>query len=211
MPHPEPEAPRPGAAAHELTFVGLFAEFDSDDAIVHAARQMAELGYRCLDAYTPRPVEALESVVAPQRSNLNRTVFAAGVWGAATGLGIQWLVNGVDYPLNVGGRLPFGLPAFIPITFEAMVLLGSLAAFFGCLHRGRLPWLSHPVFEIPGFERASVDRFFLLVESPEPGAREDEARERLLELGALRVVPASPPDDRGNPERHTLFPREGWP
>ena len=32
----------------------------------------------------------------------------------------------------------------------------------------RLPQLNHPVFAVPGFERASDDRFFLMISSRDP-------------------------------------------
>ena len=177
--------------AAELARRGQYAAFASDDAAVAAARHLAQQGCQLLDAYTPRPVEALEELVEPGRSNLNRSVFVAGCLGAVTGLGLQWFCNAWDYPLNVGGRPPFALPAFIPITFEATVLFAACAAFFGFMWRAGLPWLTHPAFEVPGFERASVDQFFLLV-GPAPALSEEALGELLLELGALSVSPHPP-------------------
>jgi hypothetical protein len=172
--------------AGELARLAFYAEFASDDAAVHAARRLVEAGHGVLDAFTPRPVVALEELVAPGRSNLNRTVFVAGVAGACTGLGLEWACNAWDYPLNVGGRPPFALPAYISIAFEAMVLFAALAAFFGFMHRAGLPWLAHPAFDVPGFERASNDRFFLLVERTSSNG--EELRALLGELGALGVT-----------------------
>lgn len=173
--------------ADELAIRGFYAEFASDAAAVDAARRLIERGHAVLDAFTPRPVAALEEVVAPGRSSLNRTVFVWGAVGACTGLGIEWACNAWDYPLNVGGRPPFALPAYIPITFEAMVLFAAVAAFFGFMHRAGLPWLAHPAFDVPGFERASNDRFFLLVERTSDN--DEELRALLGELGALSVSP----------------------
>ncbi len=169
----------------------FYAEFGSSDGAVAAARALVARGHTLLDAFTPRPIAALEEVVAPGRSNLNRTVFIWGLIGGLTGLGIEWGCNAWDYPLNVGGRPPFALPAYIPITFEATVLFAAFAAFFGFMHRAGLPWLSHPSFDVPGFERASIDRFFLLVERP-LGGEGDALQTSLFELGALNVV-ATPP------------------
>src|SRR5262245_45533815 len=117
----------------------LLAEFASESAIVEAARALRERGYHALDAITPRPIEALQDLLAPVRSSLPRTVWVSGLAGAITGLGVQWFCNAWDYPINVGGRPPFSAPAFIPITFEIAVLFAALAAFFGVLHRMRLP------------------------------------------------------------------------
>jgi hypothetical protein len=50
-----------------------------------------------------------------------------------------------------------------------------------------LPRLHHPVFEVEGFERASVDRFWLGVD--EADAHFDErVSDELARLGALRCA-----------------------
>jgi Protein of unknown function (DUF3341) len=174
---------------------GLAAEFESESAILAAAEALRQRSRATLDALTPRPIEALQDLIAPERSTLPRTVFVAGVCGALTGLGVQWWCNAVDYPLNVGGRPPFSLPAFIPITFEIMVLFAALATFFGVLYRMRLPRLAHPVFDAPGIASASIDRFWLVVADDDPGLDEERARALLSELGAARIarIPEPPP------------------
>jgi hypothetical protein len=164
---------------------GLIAEFATDGAIVDAARALCDSGYRQLDAFVPRPVEALEELIAPRRSNLPRSVLIGAVLGAISGLGVEWFCNAWDYPLNVGGRPPFSLPAFIPITFEILVLFGSLTAFFGVLHRMRLPRLTDPVFEVHDFESASIDHFWLYVGADDPRFRAAELEELLPQHGCL--------------------------
>jgi hypothetical protein len=167
---------------------GVLAEFASGDAIVAAAEALRERGFRELDAFTPRPIEALEDAIAPGRSTLPRTVFIAGALGAAVGLGTQWFCNTWDMPLNVGGRPPFSLPAFIPITFELMVLFAAVAAFFGVLSRAGLPHLTHPVFDVAAFARASDDRFWLFVSRDDACYRVDETERLLHELGCVTLV-----------------------
>jgi hypothetical protein len=178
---------------------GLVAEFTADDAIVRAARDLRGRGYRELDAFVPRPVEGLEQALQLGRSNLNRGVLLAGVLGAATGLLVQWYCNGWDYPLNVGGRPPFSLPAFIPITFEIMVLFASLTAFVMSLRRGKLPWLTHPLFYVDGFERVSSDRFWLWVGGDDPVFAVERTRETLQELGAETIHEVPDADARAQP------------
>jgi hypothetical protein len=163
---------------------GLMVEFASGDAIVAATRALTERGFRELDGFTPRPIEALQTLLAPTRSTLPRSVFIAGACGASLALGTQWFCNAWDYPLNVGGRPPFSLPAFIPITFELMVLFAALTAFFGVLHRAGLPNLTHP---------ASVDRFWLFVSTAEPSYQREETERLLHQHGCVSIV-AIPPE-----------------
>ena len=188
---------------------GLIAEFSSAGALVRAAGALRELGYVELDAITPRPIEALDEVLSLPRSSLPRSVFVAGVLGIATALAVQWYCNSFDYPLNVGGRPPFSLPAFIPITFEIMVLFAALTAFFAVLHRMHLPRLAHPVFDTPGIEGASIDRFFLVVSERDPKFDPQQTGRALAPLepeqivffpgGAPLEVPAAPPAEEAKP------------
>jgi hypothetical protein len=166
---------------------GWLAAFPSDSAILAAARAIHERGLRDVDAFLPRPIEALEELLTPERSGLPRPVLIAAAIGAITGLGVQWFCNTWDLPLNVGGRPPFSLPAFIPITFEITVLFGAVTAFFSALLRMGLPHLSHPVFETEGFERASIDHFWLYVGADDQKFEADPVAQLLRDHGALAV------------------------
>jgi hypothetical protein len=185
---------------------GLMAEFDSDHAIVAAAKRLRALGYARLDAFTPRPIDALQDILIPKRSSLPRSVLIAGICGGLTGLGVEWFCNAWDYPLNVGGRPPFSLPAFIPICFEMIVLFAALSAFFGTLYRAGFPRLAHPVFAVANFERASLDRFWLFVSAEDANFRMPDTAQLLIELGCLQVI-APPPSAAASTEHAPPMPR----
>jgi hypothetical protein len=168
---------------------GLLAEFPSADALLAGTSALTALGYREVETYTPFPLPGMEARPGRRRGRLPRFVFAGGLVGAILGYGIQWYANVWVYPLRVGGRPAHAVPAFIPATFEAMVLGAALVAFVGLLVALRLPELWHPVFEVEGFERASVDRFWLAVGDRDPLFDSDRTSSALTELGPLRVVP----------------------
>ena len=96
------------------------------------------------------------------RSRLNWIVFAAGLLGGGAAYFLQWWFNVVDYPLNIGGRPYHSALAFMPITFEMTVLSRRLRGADprrSCSAGYRALW--QPVFEVDGFERATIDRFWL--------------------------------------------------
>jgi hypothetical protein len=108
----------------------------------------------------------------------------AGFGAAAAMYGLQWYSAVVAYPLNSGGRPLHSWPVFTLVPFEFGVLAAALAGFATMLWACGLPRLNHPVHDMPQFERASQDRFLLLV-APKDGPA--PLRRRLEEAGALLV------------------------
>src|SRR5438270_4642308 len=95
---------------------------------------------------------------------------------------MQWYANAVSYPLNVGGRPVHSWPAFIPVTFELTILAAASTAFFAVFICSGVPRLHHPLFDLPQFERASQDHFFLCIELRDPTFELAKTREFLLSL-----------------------------
>jgi len=164
------------------------AEFDSGPALLGGLRALRASGVSQLDAFTPYEVAGLQDALGARRSRLTWIALAAGLAGGGGAYVLQWWINVVDYPLNIGGRPYHSAPAFIPITFEMAILFASAAALISALVLGGLPQLWHPVFEIEGFERATIDRFWLAVGVGD--AALDRARDTtaLEAAGALRVL-----------------------
>ena len=167
---------------------GLMAEFDAPEPLIAAAKRVFEAGYRKMDAYAPMPVEGLAEAIGFRSNVVPRMVFAAGLTGAIGGFGFMYWITVIAYPLNVAGRPLNSWPAYIPITFECMVLLSCLTAVIGMLMLNGLPQPYHPVFNAVQFERASRDRFFLCIEAADPKFNEDATRQFLEELHPREVI-----------------------
>lgn len=167
---------------------GVLAEFGTADQMLEALSALRARGYRELETYSPYPVPGAEQRLEFARPNLPKFVFGGGLLGGLVGYAVQWYANVWDYPQNVGGRPLHAVPSFIPASFEATVLGGALVAFFGLLVALRLPQPWHPVFEIEGFERASIDRFWVGVDARDPHFEPQGCMSALQELEPLRVV-----------------------
>ena len=109
------------------------------------------------------------------------------MFGAASGLFMQWYANVISYPLNIGGRPLAAWPAFILPAFELAVLFAVLGAVIGMLIENGLPRLHHPVFAAERFACASDDRFFLWIAATEPRLGHAAGREVLDELRAVAI------------------------
>lgn len=174
------------------TRVQVMGEFSSAEALLRAVERLRAAGYRRLEAYSPFEIPGLSAALGLERPRLSLYILICGLLGCLFAYWIQWYANVWNYLLIVGNRPIHPVLAFIPATFEGTVLGASLGAFFGLLAWTGLPTLWHPVFEIEGFERTTIDRFWITAAcgTDERDAEQDaEHGERVLaELGALRVV-----------------------
>lgn len=164
---------------------GVLAEFESPEQLVRVVDHLIARGYTKLDAFTPFEVKEVTAKIT-KPSPVPMIMFAAGLSGAIFAYLVQWWCNAYRYPLNVGGRPLNSAPAFIPITFETAVLFAAITGFVATLALSGLPALWSPEFEVPGFERASIDTFWVGIDMTDPNF-DGRVVDELRELGALRV------------------------
>jgi len=176
---------------------GLMAEFGGSQEILEAVRASRGAGYRRIEAYTPFPVDGLAEALELRKSSIPLLTLIGGILGVAVGWFIQWYSAVIDYPINSGGRPLNSWPAFVPTIIELGILGACLCAFGGALLLSGLPRLRHPVFDTPGFERVSCDRFFLCIRSDDPLFDRERTHAWLAALSPLRV--ASTPMHPGEP------------
>jgi hypothetical protein len=160
----------------EKQIYGLMAEFDTTTEIVVAAEKMRDAGFTETDAFSPFPIHEMDEALGIKRTILPYLVFAGGVSGLLLGLGLQYFTHVIEYPIIVGGRPHFSLPAFIPPAYELTILLASFAAVLGMLFLNGLPKPYHPVFNVPRFNLATREKFFLLVKKSDPRFEYTETR-----------------------------------
>jgi hypothetical protein len=77
---------------------------------------------------------------------------------------------------------------YVVPCFEMTILFTALTGVFSMLVLNGLPQFYHPMFNVPGFESASNDRFFLCIESADPKFDRDATLQFMRTLGAVRVA-----------------------
>jgi Protein of unknown function (DUF3341) len=166
----------------------LLAEF-LHGAQLRAVARLAQRGNcRLLDAFTPHHVEGLTELLATRSSNIRVAMFIAGFGVAALAYGAgEYYTAVINYPYNSGGRPLDAWPAFMLVPFATGILGASIAGLVTFLIETGLPRLHHRLFDVPGFERATQDRFWLLLMRPEDGSDKQQTIDWLLRSGALSV------------------------
>ncbi|MCC6522257.1 MAG: DUF3341 domain-containing protein [Polyangiaceae bacterium] len=162
--------------------------FDDPERALEAVRALKGQGYTIVDVYSPFPVPGMSQALGLRPSRLGFATFVGGVTGLSIAVALQLYTHGRDFPINVGGKDNFALPAIIPVTFELTVLLAGFATFFGLLGRSRLA----PGKKVKGpsvWDPRITDDHFVVVVDEADGAFEARAFAALCrELGALRTV-----------------------
>lgn len=171
---------------NEKKIYGITALFKSPDEIISVANKIAEAGYTKFDVNTPYPVHGMDDAMKLKPSRLGFITLVFGLTGAAVALLFMYWTMSIDYPMVIGGKPFFALPAFIPVTFEVTVLLATvmtvvsmLAIFFG------LPRNNHPLHNTNYMKKVSKDHYGVVIESVDPKFDELKIKEF---LGSLNPV-----------------------
>jgi hypothetical protein len=166
---------------------GILAEYDSAHAVYEACKKVRDAGYSKWDACTPFAVHGLDKAMGLKPSVLPWFVLAAGITGGVLMTVFMIWTSVYDYPLNIGGKPTWSIPAFVPPAFEVTILFAALTAVFGMFFLNRLPTFHHPLFNSKRFERVTDDRFFIVIETQDPLFEMNKTHKLLEETGAVNL------------------------
>jgi len=156
----------------------LLAEYETPDGCADAAAKLRDAGYTKFDAHTPYPVHGMDAAMGMRDTPLGWIVLVMGMVGCLTGFLMMFWMNGIDYPLIIGGKPPDAIPSMVPVMFEMTILLAAFGAVFGLFGLCQLPRHHHPIFNSDRFARATDDHFFISVDASDP--KFDLKKTRLL-------------------------------
>jgi hypothetical protein len=171
---------------------GVAAEYETGEQLLAAVEIVRKAGYQEMDAYSPIPVHGLYEAMGRKRTLLPFITLAGALGGGFGGLMLQVWVSAIEYPLNVGGRPFLSFVSFFPVTFECTILGAALATLGAMFAMNRFPEPYHPIFNTPGFEAASRDRYFLCIEATDPKFESAAVQQVLKGTAALAVSEVKP-------------------
>lgn len=161
-------------------YAGIFLE---EAQVLAAAKKAKEMGFTKFEAISPYPIHGMEEACDIKRSWIPYVTFVAGTVGLLSGLALTWWTSAVDWPINVGGKPAFSLPAFIPILFELTILFAALSSVGALFYATGMPKVDPPVID----PDLTSHKFAVFVPQNDIGYDEAKLEKVFKELGAVEV------------------------
>jgi len=169
--------------AKKIGIGGMAGIFSEEHKVINAARRVRESGFIKFDAITPYPVHGMEEACGIKRSGIPYVTFAAACLGLLAALGLVYYTAVVDWPINVGGKPMFSLPAFIPIIFELTVLFAALCSVGALFYVCKMPKIDPPVID----KDLTCHKFAIFIPENDIGYNQERVEKLFKELGANEV------------------------
>jgi len=172
----------------EKSIYGLAALFNNPNVIKAAAERVKSEGFKKWDVYSPYPLHGMDKAMGLKPSLLGVVTLICGLSGTALALLLMWWTMSVDYPMVIGGKPFFALPAFIPVTFEVTVILATAStaiAMFGFFLG--LPRNEFPLHDTDFMKKVSCDHYGIVIEADDPKFSEKKVSEILKKFSPLSL------------------------
>src|SRR6201991_523813 len=161
----------------------VVGSFDDEKVLFPAVKSVRRAGYKIHDVYTPFPIHGLDHAMGLRETSLHTAGFIYGITGTTTALTCMSWIFTKDWPLNIGGKPHFALPAWIPIIFELTVLFAAVGMVLTFCYLCQLaPFVKKHHFH----PRATDDLFVMVIETTDKTNVED-LRSFLSGNGALET------------------------
>lgn len=157
--------------------------FEEEGVLFDAVKKVRKSGYKLHDVYTPFPIHGLDKAMGLRDTSIHTAGFIYGIFGTTTALScITWVFT-KDWPLNIGGKPHFALPAWIPIMFEFTVLCAAVGMVITFCYLCQLaPFVRKHHFH----PRATDDLFVMVIECTDK-SNDAEISGFLSSIGAKEV------------------------
>jgi hypothetical protein len=161
----------------------VVANFYDEQVLFPAIKNVRKAGYKIHDVYTPFPIHGLDTALGLRDTSLHTAGFIYGITGTTTAFSfITWTLTR-DWPMNIGGKPFFSLPAWIPIMFELTVLFAAVGMVLTFCYLCQLA----PFVKKDHFNPRSTDDTFTMAIECTSNTNEQEVISYLQSVGAQDV------------------------
>ena len=161
---------------------GIAGIWSNEHKMTQAARQV-RTHFKKFQAISPFPLHGIDEAMGIKRSWIPWVTFVMGLMGCLLGVWFTWWTSSVDWPLIIGGKPMWSLPAFIPIIFELTILFAALSSVAALIFVCGMPAVDPPVID----PDLSSHKFALFISQNEPGFDFKQVETLFKELGAENV------------------------
>ena len=162
----------------------VVGNFYDEQVLFPAVKAVRKQGYKIHDVYTPFPIHGLDTAMGLRDTSLHTAGFIYGITGTTVAFSfITWAFT-TDWPLNIGGKPFFALPAWIPIMFELTVLFAPVGMVLAFCYLCQLA----PFVKKDHFNRRSTDHTFTMAIELHERSNEAEIVSFLQNAGAQDVA-----------------------
>ncbi len=162
----------------------LIGVFEREEDTLTAIRTSRSRGFKVVDVYGPYAVHGVDEAMALSPSRIPWVVFLLGLIGAGLKVWFEFWTTSIDWPINVGGKPFNSLPAFVPVTFEVMVLFAGVGAVIALLVSSRLWPGKRPTMPVG---RITDDRFAVVLEQTDSTFDVANVQEMFADMNAVAV------------------------
>jgi hypothetical protein len=157
--------------------------FNDENVLFPAVKHARKAGFKIHDVYTPFPIHGLDAALGLRDTSLHTAGFIYGITGTTVAFSFITWALAYDWPMNIGGKPFFSLPAWIPIMFELTVLFAAVGMVLTFCYLCQLaPFVKKDHFH----PRATDDMFVMAIECSEK-TDENEVSRFLQDVGAMEV------------------------
>ena len=162
--------------------------FETPGALMRAAEQVRDAGYRKWDCIAPFPVHGIDKAMGVGRSRVPRISLVGGIIGFCTGMSMIWFMDAFDYGLTVGGKPLFSPLYAFPVSYELTILFTAFATIGGMFLLNGLPMHYHPVLNFENIRRGTDDLFYIVIERADPRFSPEDTRALLEKIGGKEIT-----------------------
>jgi len=162
-------------------FVASFAE---EKHLLGAVQASREKNLCIADVFTPYAVRGLDRAMDLRPTRLPWACFGFGLFGVVFALWFQFWSMTKSWPMDVGGKPWNSIPAYLPVTFEVMVLVAGVGVFLAFLLRCRLFPGKRPTGLIQG---VSSEQFVVVLDANAEAFDRETAQQLCHEFHAIHA------------------------
>lgn len=177
-----------GSGPMPKNIYAVAAEFTGPADLYQAAEKVRDQGFKWWDCYTPYYVHGLDRAMGLRKSWVGVFTLAGGLTGLIGAFLLVTITSLYVYPLDTQGKPYFSLPAFVPILDLLMIILSAIMSIVGMTTLNLMPRLHHPLWEWDDFNRATHDKFFIVIEANDPKFNEKNTAELLRTAGGTNLT-----------------------